>query len=917
MNLGGTAESNRRLPVLQSAARAGAPGNLPPALTSFIGREHELATLERLAAESRLVTVTGAGGIGKTRLALEYARRAGRGYRDGAWLVDLAPVTAADLLPNVVSAAIRFMERPGGNALEGLVRALAERDLLLILDNCEHLVESCARLVHALLHSSTQLHILATSREVLGVSGETTWRLPSMTTPKVTQHMTLTQLQQLESVELFLNRTQAARPGFRLGEESADTVARICRRLDGVPLAIELAAARMRNLPLAVIDERLHHRFAVATSPSRGALPRQRTMHATLDWSHDLLDEQEQLLFRRLALFRGGFTLDAAEDVCSSDTGSTPDVLDVLAGLVDKSLVVLEDRVGRPARYRLLEPVREYAFDRLTDADEVEATAARHARHYFRFGAAVRDGLLSREQALWIPRIEDDLDNVRACFEWAVVNDMESALRLTLDLERYERFARRGGVQEWLDRSMAAASAPSEMRAHALTNRSLRKSLQGRHAEARDLANASLECARTIGSPLYEGKALVALAVAAGEDPIESERKVMWSLFDNAEELIRSTGDAHEIAHVLNAHGYMRFRAGDPDTARPKLREGLLLARELEDLLLITLVEGSLADAENGAGNHDAAKAGWKRELELAGAVGSLMAAFEGLTGLGRLAVDDGDVLRSLTLLAAADELLRQTGSRWYEPHLSGVVRVARACAATTCEPGAAEAAWQRGSSMTFAEAVAYGLSPAAAQSSETPRAENAAPDAPATCGFAREGEYWALTFAGLVVRLRDSKGLQDLAQLIAAQRSAIAAVDLAFASTSPGAPAERSLREQLGLGIETDAGRALDAEARRQYRERLAELEEEVVDAETANDPERAARARQEREFIVDELKAAVGLGGRDRRVLDPAERARKAVTGRIRDAISRIEAVHPELGQHLRRSVRTGAFCVYDPPL
>ena len=321
-------------------------GNLPPALTSFVGRQDELATVKRLVADSRLVTVTGAGGIGKTRLVVEHARQAAPSYPDGAWLIDLASLTTADLLPSVVLTTLGLNGPAGPSALDGVARALAERELLLVLDNCEHLVESCAQLADALLHSCERLHLLATSRQILGVTGETTWRLPAMATPHATRRMTLAELQTLESVRLFLERTESARPGFRLADESAETVTRICRRLDGIPLAIELAAARTRTLPLAVIDERLRDQLVLLGSTSRSGLPRQRTLQATLDWSHDLLANHEQRLFRTLAVFRGGFTLEAAEDIGSNRAGPTT-VLDVLASLVDKSLVVLEDRQGR------------------------------------------------------------------------------------------------------------------------------------------------------------------------------------------------------------------------------------------------------------------------------------------------------------------------------------------------------------------------------------------------------------------------------------------------------------------------------------------------------------------------------------------------------------------------------------------
>ena len=891
-------------------------GNLPPSLTSFVGRREELATIERLVADSRLVTVTGAGGIGKTRLVVEYARHAAPSYPDGAWLVDLAPLTAADLLPNVVLTTLGLNGPAGPSALDGVAGALAERELLLVLDNCEHLVESCAQLADALLHRCQGLHLLATSREVLGVAGETTWRLPAMATPHATQRMTLADLQRLESVRLFLERAETARPGFRLADESAETVTRICRQLDGIPLAIELAAARTRTLPLAVIDERLHDQLALLGATSRSGLPRQRTLQATLDWSHDLLAEDEQRLFRALAVFRGGFTLEAAEYVGSNRVGPTT-VLDVLASLVDKSLVVLEDRQGRPARFRLLEPVREYALGKLSGAGELDAAATRHADYFLNLGDKLRAGLISREQVQWAMPLEDDLDNFRACFAWALSHTPQSALRLTLDLERYWFFARRGEGHDWLERSLAASPASNELRAHALYNLSVWKCFQGIYAEARRLADECLGLAGAIRSTLYEGKATMAIAFATTAEHDDGVPASTLTLLDRAEALIRSVDEPRETALVLNNHGYTRLLVGDTEVARQKLREGLAIVRKLGDVMLTMVLEGSLADAEKAAGDRTAAEAGWRRELELAGSIGSLIGASEALTGLGRLSLDDGDVKRSLTLAAAADELFRHTGSRWMGGFSADLVRDATARAERALAPGEAETARLQGTHMSLPEAVAYGLASGAPATDVPPNDATPLQQASATNTFTREGEYWAIRFEGRTVRLRDSKGLQDLARLTAAPRKEIAAVDLAFAVSQTGRPAEAGMREQQGVGVETDAGPALDAEARRQYAQRLADLEEDVQNAEVANDPERAFRARQERDFIVDELKAAVGLGGRDRRMLDPAERARKAVTARIRDSIGRIEAVHPSLGEHLRRSVRTGTFCVYDPPV
>lgn len=561
--------------------------------------------------------------------------------------------------------------------------------------------------------------------------------------------------------------------------------------------------------------------------------------------------------------------------------------------------------------------MREYALGKLSGADELDAAAARHASHFLTLGDKLRTGLISREQVQWAMRLDDDLDNFRACFAWALAHTPQSALRLTLDLERYWHFARRGEGHDWLERSLAASAASNELRAHALYNLSVWKCFQGIYAEARRLADECLGLASAIRSTLYEGKATMAIAFATTAGHDDGVPATTLLLLDKAEALIRSVNEPRETALVLNNHGYTRFLVGDTEAATHKLREGLAIVRSLGDVMLTMVLEGSLADAEKAAGDRSAAEAGWRRELELAGSIGSLIGASEALTGLGRLSLDDGDVKRSLTLAAAADELFRHTSSRWMGGFSADLLGDATARAERVLAPGEAEAARQRGAHMSLAEAVACGLDDGAPQI-DVPQADPApSKQSSATNTFIREGEYWAIQFEGKVVRLRDSKGLQDLARLTAAPRREFASVDLAFAVSQAARATELGVREEHGVGVETDAGPALDAEARRQYAERLADLEADVEMAEAANDPERAFRARQERDFIVDELKAAVGLGGRDRRVLDPAERARKAVTARIRDAIGRIEAVHPALGEHLRRSVGTGAFCVYDPPV
>jgi predicted ATPase len=362
--------------------------NLPHRLTSFVGRSAEVDELTRLIRETRLLTLTGAGGIGKTRLALEVAARVVSDHQDGVWLVELAGLTDPALVPQAVAAALGFMVQPGQTPTESLVSLLADRDMLCILDNCEHLIEAAAELADTLLTQCRGLRILATSRDVLGVDGEVVWRVPSMSTPDGQRPLTPDDLQRCDTVQLFVQRARAAHPGFEVNDGNAASVAAVSRRMDGIPLAIELVAARLRTMALPEIDQHIAARLDLVTGGSRTSLPRQRTLQAAFDWSWDLLDAQAKRLFRRLSVFAGGFTLEGARQVCG-DGDDTATVLTCLSALVDKSLVIpLDGAPGR--RYRLLEPIRQYGADRLADAQEVDAIRGRHARFYSLLGNAMR-----------------------------------------------------------------------------------------------------------------------------------------------------------------------------------------------------------------------------------------------------------------------------------------------------------------------------------------------------------------------------------------------------------------------------------------------------------------------------------------------------------------------------------------------
>src|SRR6202521_3624521 len=354
---------------------------LPVQLTSFVGRDAEGTQLRELLAQNRVVTLTGAGGVGKTRLAIQVAAQVAGEFGDGVWYVDLAPITDPELVPLTVARALGLPDQPGRSTMDSLLRFVRDRQMLVVLDNCEHLLDASATLVNSLLGAAPSLTVLATSREPLGVPGEAMWQVPSLSLAD-------------EAIELFADRARLARTDFTVTDDNASAVAQICARLDGVPLAIELAAARVRALSLAEILEGLHDRFRLLTGGARTAVRRQQTLRASVDWSHALLTEPERTLFRRLAVFLGGFDLDAARVVAGGGDVQRYQVLDLLTLLVDKSLVVADDTGGR-TRYRLLETVRQYALERLGESGEADAVRTRH-RDYYTAMAAVLDAPAGR-----------------------------------------------------------------------------------------------------------------------------------------------------------------------------------------------------------------------------------------------------------------------------------------------------------------------------------------------------------------------------------------------------------------------------------------------------------------------------------------------------------------------------------------
>jgi predicted ATPase/class 3 adenylate cyclase/DNA-binding CsgD family transcriptional regulator len=543
--------------------------HLPMALTSFVGRDAELTQVHELLTENRLLTLTGAGGAGKTRLAIQIAGQLSGGFIDGVWYVDLAPITDPELVPVTVARALGLPDQPGRSTMDTLTRFVADRQMLVVLDNCEHLLDASAALVNALLATAVGLTLLTTSREPIGVAGEVSWRVPSLSLAD-------------EAIELFIDRARHARPDFVVADDNAAVVAEICARLDGLPLAIELAAARVRALSLAEILDSLHDRFRLLTGGARTAVRRQQTLRASVDWSHALLTQPEQILFRRLAAFMGGFDLDAAQAVAGSGDVQRYQVLDQLSLLVDKSLVVTDDSRGR-TRYRLLETVRQYAQEKLGESGEADAVRTRHRDYYTALAAAV-DAPAGTDYEQPLEQAELEIDNLRAAFGWSCENS-ETALALTLASSLQPLWISRGRAREgraWFetvftDEVAQDADVAAAERARSLADIAVIDTFFGA-ADSLNRAQQALGLARDIEEPAVLARALTACGLAAAYNA-----ELAGEYFAEAVELARELDDRWRLSQILTLQAHAAIAAGDMIAAGVAAEEGRILADALGD----------------------------------------------------------------------------------------------------------------------------------------------------------------------------------------------------------------------------------------------------------------------------------------------------------------------------------------------
>ncbi len=455
----GTLENRR------GTTQPGPKHNLPSQLTHFIGREQEIAQVKKRLAEWRLVTLTGSGGVGKTRLALQVAEDILEDYPNGVWFVDFAPLSDPALVAQQVAVTLGLREEPNRPILDSLASFLCARQILLVPDNCEHLLEACARLVDTLLRACPRLKILTTSREPLGVAGEAIFRVPSLPFPDPDRLPSMEKLNEYTSLSLFVDRARLALPDYQVTPQNAPSLARICQRLDGIPLAIELAAARADILTAEQLAGRLDDAFRLLTGGSRTALPRQQTLRATIDWSYNMLSEKERLLFQRLSVFAGGCTLEATEAGCAGEGLETGEVLDLLAALVDRSMLIADRRSGEEARYRLLETVRQYAREKLQDSGESARLHTRHRDYYLAFIEANAHKLFSKDRLLWTRKLEAEHENMRLALEWSFsdLTDVEAGPRFVLEMYV---FWMRGYLQEaydWFKRGIVLCQSHPEI----------------------------------------------------------------------------------------------------------------------------------------------------------------------------------------------------------------------------------------------------------------------------------------------------------------------------------------------------------------------------------------------------------------------------------------------------------------------
>jgi predicted ATPase/class 3 adenylate cyclase/Tfp pilus assembly protein PilF len=723
------------------------PHNLPRHATSFIGRRNELAEVVASFNATNLLTLTGAGGCGKSRLALQVATTMIDSYPDGAWLVELAALADPALVARTIASVLGVAGEAGASDVDVLMRHLQSRTLLLVLDNAEHLRDACARLADVILRRCGEVKLLVSSREPLGVAGEVVYRVPSLTTPGPKAVMTAADVAASEAVSLFVARAQAHVPEFAVTRENARAIASVCRRLDGIPLAIELAAARLRSMTVDEIDRRLDHRFRLLTGGSRTASPRQQTLRSLVDWSYDLLNRDEQALFCRATVFAGGWSLESAAAVCGGDGVDEWEVLDLLTSLVDKNLVVAEERDGA-TRYRLLETLREYGREKLRDGGDEARWRDRHFAHMLSLAQEAAPQLRGANAQVWLDRLELEHDNLRAALAHVHTSAIDrGALRLAGALWYFwllhGHFAE--GRRQLVSALSQSTSGDPLIVAEALSGAAVLAFEQGDYAAARPLGEEALaiqDQARNRAGMVMPLNVLASLANIAGSHESAQD------LYERTLAIRRELGDDSGVASSLSNLGLVAYDRGDYRSAQALYTESLAIQRKLgvkkgmaTALVNLGQVANELGDTvsarmhlEQGIAiyrelGYRAAAAGGLCSLAwVATNEGALTAArslhsesaavrlelgdrrglVESLEGFAGLHLAAGQPLAAARLWGAAEQLRSAMGSPkpvGERPRHQAAVQAARLASA---DDHGFESAWREGATMTLEEAVAY-----------------------------------------------------------------------------------------------------------------------------------------------------------------------------------------------------------------
>lgn len=679
--------------------------NLPLALTSFVGRKRELAEVKSLLKSTRLLTLTGSGGCGKTRLALAVADELLAEFDDGVWLVELAALNDPTLVPKTVAGALGLREWTTSTRTQALSDYLHLKNLLVILDNCEHLVDASAQLAEQLLRVCPDLKILATSRESLAVGGEAVYPVPTLSLPEPNASSPVKVLES-EAVRLFVERARAVKIDFGLTAENAPIVAQICQRLDGIPLAIELAAARIKLLKVDHLAKRLDDRFNLLTTGSRTALPRQQTLRATINWSYDLLPEPARVMFRRLSVFAGGFTLNAAEQICSDESAPPPVVLEMLGLLVDRSLVIVEPR-REEERYRQLETIRAYAREKLIESNEADQMRRRHFDFFLRFVEASQPDLWGAAEQVWLDRLEAEQDNLRAALQWSLERgDYEQLLRLAGALGWFW-YVRSNFVEgrRWLDQALAHCdTCVPAVRARGLDRAGTLAVLQGDYVRASECLSAALSL--YVASGDSKGRAWVLLQLSNTAfyrgNYAEAMATARQSLL-----LSEQMGRRGYIASMQLYTGIIAYYQGDDAQAKELIKQSLPVLQEFRDGVAVARAFHTLGLVARRRGHLAEAGTLFEKSLNMAQEKGSRLDVAQAFEGLAGVACAQGQSERAVRLFGAAETARQVIGTPL--PH--GIrMDFDRDLAMTRAQLDTStfEEAWAAGRSMTLEQAVEY-----------------------------------------------------------------------------------------------------------------------------------------------------------------------------------------------------------------